>query len=173
MVFNLAIAAFIKGPRERAQRTQTTLDRLTAEAERAARERSTGASALSRDRLARSDLGALLQVDRVLGDLADLAKRALSASASVIAMVGDEPDSLVVRAVAADEQPPANYLGAEVGQTVLAEALAAGGTIRLAKLDGELRGRRRHRDWGQKPKSLAASPLVEADRIIGVIAADS
>jgi diguanylate cyclase (GGDEF)-like protein len=173
VVFNLAIAAFIKGPRERAQRTQTTLDRLTAEAERAARERSTGASALSRDRLARSDLGALLQVDRVLGDLADLAKRALSASASVIAMVGDEPDSLVVRAVAADEQPPANYLGAEVGQTVLAEALAAGGTIRLAKLDGELRGRRRHRDWGQKPKSLAASPLVEADRIIGVIAADS
>jgi diguanylate cyclase (GGDEF)-like protein len=171
IVFNVAILLFIKAPRERARRAQQALDRLTSEAERASRERPTDLAVLSRDRIAKADLGALLQLDRALGDLADVAKRALSASACVIAMVGDEPESLVVRAIAADEKPPTNYLGAEVGATILKEPIAAGGTIRYAALDGK-RGAPL-RDWGAKPKSLVASPLIENSRIIGVIAADS
>jgi hypothetical protein len=79
LIFAAALEMFIRVPRERARRAQQTLHRLEVEAERFSRERPTGLVALSRDRIAKADLGALLQIDRVLADLADIAKRAMSA----------------------------------------------------------------------------------------------
>jgi diguanylate cyclase (GGDEF)-like protein len=172
LVFCATVSLVVRVPRERARRAQQTLDRLTTEAERLARERRTGLAMLSRDHLAKSDVGALLQIDHVLGELSDVTKRALAAHTCLVALISGEPAALVVRAVSSDEKAPEGYWGADLIATVVGEALSLGGTLRYERLDGP-RERPPHREWGARPRSILAAPLIENNRVIGVIAADS
>ncbi|NLH48773.1 MAG: diguanylate cyclase [Myxococcales bacterium] len=171
MIFNFTIALFIKIPRARAKKAQDQLSRLTNEAEHLSRERRAGLVVLSRDSTARADVSALLQIDKVLTELAEITKRALQAHTCVIALIGPDQESLVVHAVESNEKPPEKYWRADLGRTILAEILEKGGTLRVDRIKSTRA--ESHRPWGLEPRSVLASPLIENNRIVGVLAADS
>lgn len=173
LVFIFTVGLFVKVPRERARQAQQTLVRLTSEARRFSRERPSGLAVLSRDHLTKADLSALLDLDRVLTDLTDLAKRALLAHTCLVALVWDEGAKLYPRVIISDEAVPDNYFNENLADTVIGEALRGKAILSHDRLDDLPRSVRRHRAWGPRPKSLLVAPLLEKERHLGVIVADS
>jgi len=173
LVFIFTVGLFIKVPRERARQAQQTLVRLTSEARRFSRERPSGLAVVSRDHLTKADLSALLDLDRVLTDLTDLAKRALMAHTCLIALAWDDGAKLFPRVIISDEPTPDNYFNENLADTVIGEALRGQEILSHDRLDDLPRGVRRHRVWGQRPRSLLVAPLLEKERHLGVIVADS
>ncbi|MDP8225551.1 MAG: diguanylate cyclase [Candidatus Lernaella stagnicola] len=172
LLFALIVGVLVRIAHERARRAQETLSRLTEEANHLTTERHSGLRALSRNQVARADLSALLQLDAVLTELADITKRALSGHTCVIVLIGNKPDSAYARAVSSNEHYPEEYFSENLNDTVLQEGLS-GGRLRFEHLRELPRQTARHRNWGIKPLSLLMAPLVENGHVAGVIAIDS
>ncbi len=167
----LTIGLYVKIARDRALRVQRALYRLTTDAEQLAAAREQGAAALSREEMAKADVNALLQIDRVLADIAEITKRAMTAHTALIAFADEDGRSLTLRAVSSDETPPAGVLGQDVSDSVLMQVLEQQRNV-VAEDLGRFYTRGRHRSWGARPRALLAVPLVEGRRVIGVLAAD-
>jgi diguanylate cyclase (GGDEF)-like protein len=171
LVFVLIIGLYLKIARDRTLRAQRALVRLTTEARELAEPKESDASGLSREEAAKADVGALLQLDRVLDEIAETAKRAMTAHTCLIAFAEEDQRTLVVRGVSSDETPPADVIGQDLADTALMRAVQQGQNVEVEDL-GRFYTRGRHRSWGTRPRALLAAPLREGQRVIGVIAVD-
>jgi len=72
LVFTMIIGLFGKMAKDRILRTQRTLHRLTEGAEQFEHRRVEGLAAINREHIVKADINALLQIERVLGDLVDI-----------------------------------------------------------------------------------------------------
>lgn len=171
LVFTLTIGLSVKIARDRSMRAQRRLYRLTSEARQLALQRSTGVGELSRETVHREEIGSLLQIERVLGDLAEITKRAMTAHSCLIAFIDEESGALYMRSVSSEEKPPDDIIGVDLSDSLLMSVVESGENLIIEDLGRILRGKR-FRTWGMQPRALLAAPLIESQQIIGVIAAD-
>ncbi len=171
LVFTLTIGLYIKVARERVQRAQRTLYCLTSDAEELARRRDIDVSALSKEEVTKADVGALIQIDRLLGDMAEIAKRAMVAHTCLIAFTNEDHNALIVRAISSEEKPPRDAMGADIADTALMKVVTERTSLAVEDI-GRFTRQRRHRPWGAPPRAVLAVPLYEHNRIVGVLAVD-
>lgn len=171
LVFILTIGLYTNVARKRALRAQHTLYRLASEAKEIADRRINGIDLLRGDNIDREDVSAVLHIDRILGDMTEIAKRALSAHTCMIAFLDENHKSLILRAVSSDEKPSDELIGYDLSDTVLMEVVKLQENLIIENI-GRSWGRPGYRPWGTPAKALLAVPLVEDNRIVGVIAAD-
>ena len=172
--FSLAMGTLLHRERRKVDRAETVLERLSVAAPdpAPATEAEDGAPVRPAPSTPTAPPGLSFELDGLLFDLLRVLQQAVGARGAVVLMLDREGRTLVVRQSVTDGVEPTEAVLLRDLDKSLAQALAERKWVLLSTID---EGDRVPAFFarGERSRSLVAAPVVAADRVLGLVLADS